>query len=144
MELSVPSINRLYYDHTSVRVQIPGLPSQLITSHLKSINFEDSFVMRQYIAYGSCVISKEGFKQLIASSPQRYGDILFNFTISYIHRGSYEPSEVKLVESRIMSAKDILSNGGWNPDDVDLNLHIRYILRDGNCLAPINTNTFAR
>jgi len=136
MELSVPSINGLYHDHTSVRVKIPGLPSQLITSHLKSINFGESFVKRQYIAYGSCVISKEGFKQLIASSPQGYGNILFNFTISYTNCDGYNSSEVKLVESRIMSAKDILSNGGWNPDDVDLNLHIRYILRDGTCLAP--------
>lgn len=157
MSLPIPSINGLYYDHTSVRLQIPGLPSQMITSHLKSMNFEDSLTpstsyggspielpsgLGQYKASGSCVISKEAFDQLNASLPQGYGSVILNFTISYISRGSYEPSEVKLVESRIMSVKDSSSNGGGNLD-VELGLYIRYILRNGKCLAPLDVDNVA-
>lgn len=157
MGIPMPSINGLYYDHTSVRLQIPGLDSILITSHLKSISYSDTLTpstsygvspiqlpsgLGQYSAEASCVISKEAFDQTLGSLPQGYGSVIIGFSIAYVPRGSYLPSRVDLIDSRIMSVKDSSSNGQGNLD-VELGLYVRYIVRDGKCLAPLDVDVVA-
>lgn len=154
MALPIPSINGLYYDHTSVRLQIPGLDAQTITQHLKSINFSDQLNpstsygvspiqlpsgLGQYDAEASCVISKEAFDNMIASLPGGYGAAVLGFSIVYVPRNSFSPSRVDLIDSRIKSVKDSSSNGQGNLD-VELGFYVRYILRNGKCLAPLDVD----
>jgi len=154
MALNIPSINGLYYDHNSIRLQIPGLPDTFITSHLKSINFSDQLTpstaygvgpialpsgLGQYSAEASFTTSKEAFNKMLGGLPNGYGGVNLGFTIAYVPFGSYGPSEVELVDSRIQGVKDSSSSGQGNLD-VEVTLYVRYILRDGKCLAPLDVD----
>jgi hypothetical protein len=153
MSLPIPSINGLYYDHTSLRLDIPGVASpQMLTSHLKSLNYSDQLTpstgygtspirlpsgLGQYSSEGSMTISKEAWDKALASLPNGYGAVLFGLSLVYVSRGSFLPSKVDLVQVRFESIKDASSQGTANLD-VEIKLNIRYILRNGKCLAPLD------
>lgn len=154
MALPIVSVNGLYFDHTSVRLQIPGVAMPLITSHLKSINFSDTLTpsesygvspiplpsgLGQYKAEGSMTLSKEAFDQMISILPDGYGALVMDIVITYVPKGAFKPATTILHGSRFMAPKDTSSSGGGNLD-VELGLYVRYITRNGKCLVPIDVD----
>jgi hypothetical protein len=142
----------LAYDHTSVRVGI--LDGELFKSHLKSINFNDDLTpsensgthpiplatgLGSYKATGSMTVVKEAWDDLLSRLPSGFGALVFPINITYIPRGSFQPSTVDLVDCRITGVKDS-SSQGQGTLEVELTLYVRYILRNGICLVPIDAD----
>lgn len=153
MALLVTQINgNLAFDHTCVRVGFLGEP--LFLSHVKAISYDDTMTpsdnhgthpiklatgLGPYKANGSLTVVKEAWESLLTSLQSGYGGIVFPVEVSFVPRGSFLTSTHTLVDCRIVGVKDSSSQGQGGLD-VEITLDVRYILRNGICLAPLDAD----
>jgi len=148
--LTTVTINGLSNDHSSVRVSFLG--GRMLLTHVKSINYSDSLTpsenygthpialptgLGSYKAEGSITVLKDAWDNLRAQVPDGLGSLVFPITVTYT-RG-LTPTVHTLVDCRIASEKNSSSQGQGGLE-VEVTLWVRYILRDGKCLAPLDAD----
>lgn len=149
--LTVTQVNGLYYDNTSIRIGMPY--GRLIVSHLKALNYKDTITPTQahgthgiplpsglgtYQASGSLTLVKEAWDDLLMKLPDGYGALVFPISVSYMVRMPGPSSNDVLKDCRIIDVQNGSSSGGNDGLSVELTLLVRYILRNGKCLYPID------
>lgn len=150
MSLLPISINGLSNDHSSVRLSFLG--GRLLFSHVKSISYDDSLTPSEnagthpiplptglgvYKANCSITVVKDAWDNILNQIPDGYGALVFPITVTYI-RG-LTPTVDRLIDCRIIGPKNSSSQGQGGLD-IELSIYVRYILRNGKCLAPIDAD----
>jgi hypothetical protein len=149
----------------------PGTTGSLLKRMIKKINFSDSVTVTvpkgvhgiplpsglgTYSAQASLTVQYEAWEQLLSGDGSGAGGggfsqlvgpgggytaLQFNLTIDFRNKNNPRPSKYELREVRITGVGDAYSEGDASGLVVDLTLYVRYILRNGVCLYPLDLDS---